>query len=216
MHIIIIGGGKIGISLAETLAVHKHDIAIIEADRKKCQEIADEFNGVVINGDATQMDVLKEAKVEKADFFVAVTSSEEVNLLSCLLAKEVCKGKTLARVINPSYEKVFKKVGIDIVMSTEIALASQLEAMIIEPDVVDIAMIHRGNIEMLEFEVHEGSKALGKIVKTLEKPKGSVIVAIKKGDEFKIPDLNTRLKMGDRIIIIVKKELEGQVRKMFG
>lgn len=215
MHIIIIGGGKIGLSLAETLALHKHDVVIIEADRKKCQEITDVFNGVVINGDATHMDVLKEAKVEKADFFVAVTSSEEVNLLSCLLAKEVCKAKTLARVINPSYEKVFKKVGIDIVMSTEIALASRLESMIIEPDVVDIAMIHRGNIEMLEFEVHRGSKALGKMVKSIEKPKGSIIVAVKDEDEFKIPDVDTTLKLGDHVIVIVKKEFEGQIRKMF-
>ncbi|MFH1126697.1 MAG: NAD-binding protein [archaeon] len=215
MHIIIVGGGKIGFSLAETLAAHKHDVVIIEEDKAKCQEIADEFNGIVIHGDATQIDVLKDAKVEKADVFVAVTSSEEVNLLSCLLAKETCKAKTLARIINPSYEKVFKKVGIDLVMSPEVAMASRLESMIIEPDVVDIAMIHRGNIEMIEFTVTEKSKALGKSVKELERPKGAIIVAVKENDSFIIPGVHTVLKKGERVIVIVKKDMEGQIRKMF-
>ncbi len=215
MNIIIVGGGKIGLSLAETLAVHKQDVIIIEEDKEKCQEIADEFNGLVINGDATHIDVLEEAKIEKADFFVAVTSSEEVNLLSCLLAKEVCNAKTLARIINPAYEKVFKKVGIDIVMSPEVAMASRLETMIIEPDVVDIAMIHRGNIEMLEFTVSEKSKALGKSVKDLEKPKGAIIVAVKEGPEFIIPGVDTILKQGDKVMVIVKKDLESRIRKMF-
>ncbi len=215
MHIIIIGGGRIGLPLGETLALHKHDVVIIEEDKDKCQEIADDFNGVVICGDATSIDVLKEAKAEKADFFVAVTSSEEANLLSCLLAKEVCSAKTLARVINPSYEKVFRKVGIDIVMSTDVALATRLEALIIEPDVVDIAMIHRGSIEMLEFKIGEKSWACGKLVRNLEKPKGAIIVAVKEGDEFRIPDLDTVLKAGDYVIVTVKKDFERQIRKMF-
>ncbi len=216
MHVVIVGGGKIGLSLAETLSAHKHDVVLIDEDRKKCQEIADDFNGVIINGDATDIEVLKDAKIAKADFFVAVTSDEEVNLLSCLLAKESSKAKTLARVTNPEYEKLFRKVGIDIVLSPELAFASSLESMIIEPDVVDIAMIHRGSIEMLEFTVSLTSKALGKKVLDLEKPKGSLIVAVKDGKEFVIPDVHMTLKLGDRVIVLVKKQLEDQVRKMFG
>ncbi|MBU4246274.1 MAG: NAD-binding protein [Nanoarchaeota archaeon] len=215
MHIIIAGGGKIGVSLAETLSAHKHDVILIEEDKRKCQEIADEFNGVVLNGDATDEDVLKEAKIGRADVFAAVTSSQEANLLACLLAKEMSKAKTLARLSGPGYEKLFKKAGVDIVLSPEDAFASRLESMIVEPDVVDIAMIHRGNIEMLEFTVTLTSRALGKKVLDLEKPRGSLIVAIKEGKEFVIPDVHTMLRLGDRVIVLVKKHLEKDVRKMF-
>lgn len=215
MHIIIAGGGKIGLSLAETLSAHKHDVIIIEDDKKKCQEIADVFNGVVIHGDATDEDVLKEAKIESADVFAAVTSSQEANLLSCLIAKELSKAKTLARLSGPGYEKLFRKAGVDIVLSPEDAFASRLESMIVEPGVVDIAMIHRGNIEMLEFTVTLTSKALGKKVLDLEKPKGSLIVAVKEGKDFIIPDVNMALKLGDSVIVLVKKHLEKDIRKMF-
>ena len=215
MRIIVVGGGKIGLSLAETLAMHKHDVIIIEAEKKKCQEIVEEFNGIVIYGDATEIEVLKEAKVDRADVFVAVTSSEEVNLLSCLLAKEISKAKTLARVIKPSYEKLFKKAGIDMVLSPEVALASSLESMIIEPDVLDIAVIHRGDIEMLEFTVKEKSKADGRSIKEIEQPKGVIIIAVKENNKFEIPGLDMKLKAGDKVIVLAKKELERKMEKIF-
>lgn len=215
MHVIIVGGGKIGMSLAEKLAAHKHDVVVIDEDKRRCQEVADAFNGVVINGDATEMDVLNEAKVEKANVFVAVTSSEEVNLLSCLLAKEVSKAKTLARITKPHYEKLFKKAGIDIVLSPEVALASRLESLITEPDVVDIAIIHRGSIEMLELNVTEKSKVVGKTIKEIERPKGASIVAMKQGDDFVIPDIHTVFKPGDEAIVIVRKDMEKKMVELF-
>ncbi|MCK4968187.1 MAG: NAD-binding protein, partial [Candidatus Aenigmarchaeota archaeon] len=73
MYVIVVGGGKVGLPLAETLAAHKHDVVIIESDKKKCESIVDEFNGIIINGEGNDIDVLKEAKIEKADVFVAVT-----------------------------------------------------------------------------------------------------------------------------------------------
>ena len=215
MHVIIIGGGRVGLPLAETLAAHKHDVVIIENDKKVCEDIAEEFNGIVINGDGNEIDVLKEAKIEKADVFVAVTSNEELNLFSCLIAKDFSKIKTVARVTNPAYEKLFRKVGVDIVVSPEIAMESRLEAMIIEPNIADIAMIHRGDIEMLEFTIDENSRALGKTVRDLERPKGAIIVAIKENKEFLIPEVNTPLKQGDNVIVIVKKKLESEIKKMF-
>ncbi|MCK4429466.1 MAG: NAD-binding protein [Candidatus Aenigmarchaeota archaeon] len=215
MNIVIAGGGKIGRSLAETLSIHKQDVALIEFNKEKCHEIADEFNGLVINGDATHIDVLEDANIKEADFFVAVTSSEEINLMSCLIAKEISKAKTFARIINPAYEKVFKKVGIDLVMSPDRVMASKLESLIMEPEAADVSMIHRGNIEVLEFTISKNSKAFGKPVKDLEKARTAIVVAAKENNEFIIPDLQTILKEGDKVIVIVRKELENQVRKMF-
>lgn len=215
MQVIIVGGGKIGVSLAETLSAHKHDVIIIEEDRRKCQEIADDFNGVVINGDATDVDVLKDAKIETADVFAAVTSDEEVNLLSCLLAKENSKAKTLARVTNHGYENIFRKVGIDLVLSPEEAFASRLESIIIEQNVMDVAMIQRGLIDVKEFKVTEKSGARGKTINDLEHPKGAIIAAVKYGGEWIIPETHKTLKANDKVLVIAKKQLEKQVRKMF-
>jgi len=76
-------------------------------------------------------------------------------------------------------------------------------------------MIHRGNIEMLEFTVHNKSKAAGKTILDLEKPKGAIIVAVKEGKEFVIPDVHTVLAVDDKVIVIVKKQYENHIRKLF-
>ena len=215
MHVIVVGGGRMGRTLSELLINEGHDVVIVEKDPQKCEKLARELNATVINGDAAEMKTLEEAGIEKADIVAAVTSKEEINIMVCLLAKSIRHCKTVARISRPQYKEIFHRLGIDIVISPESAAATYLEEIITKPEVVDLAFIERGDAVILEFEVNEKSRALGKKVKDLEYPKGSLIIAIYENNRLKIPDPNVELKNGDKVLVLAKNEVIDKVRKMF-
>ncbi|MFC2143793.1 potassium channel family protein [Candidatus Aenigmatarchaeota archaeon] len=216
MRIIVVGGGEIGSRLAKFLSEEKHDIVVIEKDTNLCQELADNLNAMVIHGDGTKSDVLKEAGIKKTDALVAVTGTDEANLLTCLVAKEISKDiRMIARTTKDEYKKIFLKIGVSSIVSPETSTVEQLENMIVEPDVADLAIMHKGLVELVEFEVNEKSKVAGKSIKKIEFPKESLVVAIKRTGNFLIPEETERLRGGDRVIIVVKKTLEKKIRDMF-
>lgn len=215
MYVIIVGGGKMGYSLAKELAIEKHDVVIVEADEKRCQKLARELNATIIHGNGTELKTLEEAGLEKADAVVALTPRDEVNLMVCLMAKNKKHCKTAARVSQPEYEKVFKELGIDIVVYPEVAAADYLEELLTKPGVVDLAFISRGNAVILEFDVKKGSKAIGKEIRELEYPRGSLIIGIYEDDNLIFPSPETRIKEGDRVLVIAKNEVVDKVRKIF-
>lgn len=215
MYVIIVGGGKMGSSLAEELAAEKHDVVIIDSDPKVCEELAS-LNATVINGDGIELKTLEQAGLEKTDVVVALTSKDETNLMVCLLAKAIKHCKSVARISHAGYEKVFKRLGIDIVVYPESAAADYLEELITKPDIIDLAFIERGDAVILEFVIKENSKVIGKQIKELEYPKGSLIIAVYEDKKLVIPDPKTKIREGDKVLVLAKNEVVDRVRKMFG
>ena len=131
MYIIIVGGGKVGYYLAKTLAPEKHKLVLIEEDGQLCDKIAGELNDLgvgLINGDGTDINYLKDAEIENADILIAVTGYDQNNLVACQLAKNYFTvPRTIARVNNPKNIKVFKRLGVDSVVSSTAHIADMIE-----------------------------------------------------------------------------------------
>jgi trk system potassium uptake protein TrkA len=147
--------------------------------------------------------------------YIAVTGKDEVNLMSTLLAKSCGVKKTIARISEIEYKDVFERLGVDVVVSPELIAANYIEKLIERPGILDLAIVGRGEAEILEFIIPEKAKVVNKKIKELGRPKDYLIIAIYEGDELKIPSGDTELKEGDRVLVLVKKDSADIIRKMF-
>lgn len=216
MFVVVCGAGRVGLSLAKKLVETGIDVTVIENDAGRCKEIGKDVDALIINGNAAEIEILEKANVKKANMVVAATGREETNLISCLLAKHINpRCKVFARIEHPQQSDVFRKLGIDEVIYPEIAAADYLSELINTPDLVDLAIIHRGGAEMLEVELKNGNKVTGKTLGELELPEGSLVVGIYEGDKIKIPTPDFVFRAGDRVLIIAKKNALDKVKKLF-
>jgi|TARA_B100001964_G_C14250564_1_gene609703 trk system potassium uptake protein TrkA len=200
--------------LAKTLVEDKHEIAIIEKDKDLSQEISREMDVLVINGDGTQIKTLEGVNAKSADAFVASTRKDEMNLLSALVAKNMGVTTVISRVSNPENKEVFKKLGIDHVISPETTAAEYIGKIIRRPDAVDLAILGRRDVEILEFVVDNKSEVIDMAVKDLT-PKGYLIIAVHKGSELVIPKGDTVIEEGDEVLVLSKSNSVGNVEKLF-
>lgn len=214
MYIIIVGAGRVGLNLASFLITDGHDVTIIESNDKLWGNAVHELDALVICGNGTDKKILEEANVSNADVFVAATGNDEVNLLSCILIKDYNIKKVIARVSDPTHEKVFKDVGIDSVVSPELTAASYLEKLIIRPKIADLVIIGKGNAELLDITV-TNKKMFGVKTSAISPTKDFIISALHENGDITIPDDTTTLKEGCKISILVKRHVIKQVEDMF-
>ena len=127
MYIIIMGGGRVGLALANLLIDNGQDITLIESNEALCADVAAELDALVICGNGTNSKLLEESNIEDADYFIATTGNDEANLLSCILVRKYNVPNIIARVSNPDHEEAFKEVGIDHVISPETAAGTITE-----------------------------------------------------------------------------------------
>lgn len=216
MNIVIIGGGKVGYYLAKTLLSYHHKVKIIEIKRNICEKIADELNIPVYNGDATKVDILKNAEVSKADIFIAVTGLDEENLIACQLAKNNLRvGKTIARVNNPKNDKVFRSLGVDIPVSSTTIIAELIEEEVDYSGMKTIKNIKNNKIIISEIEIKKSSPVFNKKVKDVKIPKDCMLVSIIKNEEVLRPSENLVLLEGDSVIVISDLENKKLLKNLF-
>jgi len=214
MYVIIVGAGRVGRHLAELLIKEKHETTIIERDKDICSEISKELDALIINGDGTEMKTLEEVNTATADAFVACTGKDEVNLLSSLMAKNFGVKLVITRVEKPEYKDVFLKLGVDFVVSPEVAAAEYIGKLIVRPSVCDLAILGRSDVEILEYKITEDSEVLNKKIEEI-KPKDYLIIALYKNGKLIIPSGSTKLSLNDRVLILVKSEAVREVEKLF-
>jgi len=214
MYIVIMGGGRVGFNLASNLVNRGHDVTLIETDDNLCGHAASEIDALVICGNGTDTKVLEEANVMDADVFVAATGNDEANLLSCILVKQYEINKIIARVSDPTHEKVFKSVGIDDVISPELTAAGYLEKLITRPKVADLIVIGKGNAEILDITV-KNKKIIGKEIGEISPTDDYIIASVYKNGEITIPKANMVLNKGNKISILVKTNSVKKVMNLF-
>ncbi len=215
--IVIVGGGKTGKYLTKILVEEGEDVLVIEKNEDKAKEIANELGVVVIRGDATKPEILEKANIKNAKCIVCLTDKDEVNLITAMLAKQMGVEKTVVKLSNVYYdEEVLVKLGIDRIIYPEAATAEYISELVTKPDVLDLAFISRGDAEILEIEVTKKSKLLNKQIKDIEHPPGTAIIAVIKEDSLIIPDPVTRIKEGDKILILAKTEKIKEIKKLLG
>jgi len=218
MRIIIAGAGEVGYNLASSLAP-KHEVTVIEKDPARFERVS-QLDVIAINGNAANLNILKEAGVEKADVFLAFTGNDEVNLLSGLAAKKSGAKSVIVRVENPEYvdRPIVRDhpMGYDVLICPQLSLAQEAARLIGIPGAVEVVTFSGGKVEMVELQVMEGSKADGRMIKELSLPQNVVVSSIYRNGEIEIPKGDSVLKAGDRVAIVGIKEDLDQLKDIFG
>ncbi len=214
MHIIIVGSGRVGENLASFLISDGHDIVLVETDRNLCSIAASQLDALVLCGNCTDPQILEDANIDEADVFVAVTGSDDSNLLACMLAKEYKVPKILARVIDPRHERVFKKIGVDLIINPERIVANYLGKLITRPKITDLVILGKGDGELIDLTV-DSKKTIGKKIGDLGPTDDFLIVAVYENENIIIPKPDMVLKEGMKISILVKTERASEILNNF-
>lgn len=201
-NIMILGGGKIGRRLAEILEEKNVNVTLLESDREKSVQIASELKkSMVFNVDGTEIDLLAREGILNMDALVAVTSDDEANIISCLLAKHIGVKKVIALVNKLSYMPLMPVIGIDATVNVRLATANAILRFIRRGDILSVATFHGVDAEAIELKVSKEGKYTGKMLKNLKLPEGALVASIIRGEHIIIPYGDSVIEPGDRIII---------------
>lgn len=212
MYAIIMGGGRVGLALADLLIDSGADITLIENDESLCNDIASELDALVIHGNGTNSKMLEEINIEDADYFIATTGNDEANLLSCILVRKYDVQHIIARVSNPDHEEAFKEVGIDKVISPEISAARELAQYVMNPNVSTLTTLGEGDAEIKEMTI-TNDKVVGKRFKDISPTKDYIIIASYQNGKFVIPQPDDVISRGEKISVVVKRGTFNKVSK---
>jgi trk system potassium uptake protein TrkA len=213
--IMILGGGKIGRGLASELE-KKIDVTLIESNREKSVQLASQLKRTaVFQADGTEIDVLAREGILNMDAFVAVTSDDETNIISCLLAKHLRIQKTIALVNKPTYLPLMPVIGIDSTVNTRISTASAILRFIRRGSILSVATFHGIDGEVIEFEIKKANKTTGKPLMQLGLPEGALIAAIVRGDEVFVPYGNSKIEYGDKVVVFALPKAIPSIEKRF-
>lgn len=208
MKTIIAGCGKVGSTLAEQLNREGHDITLIDVNSTALERVSAACDVIGLVGNGISYSVQSEAGIEDADLFIAVTDSDEINLLSCLIAKKAGNCKTIARVRNPIYdtETTFlrNELGISMIINPEMAAAQEIGRLVLFPSAIEIDTFARGRVELLKIQVPKGSVLHNlHVFDIVEKLKCDVLIcAVERDDDVIIPGGNFVLKELDTISFV--------------
>ncbi len=214
MYIIVAGGGKVGYHLAKALLSEGHEVLVIEKDKSRIDFISGELGSVCLQGDACEVAILAEAGTGRADMLIAVTGDDEDNLVACQVAKHKFKvPRTTARIRNPRNELLFRKLGIDVTISSTNVILEHIEEKVPTHPLTHLLSIEDRGLEIVEIKIPSKSATVGKMVKELNLPPESVLsLVIHKGRKPAIPTVDTVLQAEDQIIAITPPEVEGALR----
>ncbi len=210
MKIIIIGCGKVGSTLAEELCEEDqdHELVVIDKNPRKIQQLSESVDVMGYAGNGSSIQVLSEAGVEEADILIAVTGSDELNLLCCLIAKKVSRCHTIARVRNPVYNKeihfIKKKLGISMIINPEFAAAMEISRLLRFPSAIKLDTFSKGRVELLKFKLFPEFGLGGMTVaEIMEKMRCDVLICgVERNGQVFIPDGDFILEDMDLVSII--------------
>ncbi len=216
MYIIIVGGGNIGYYLAKTLSGERHEVLLLEKDRARYRTVSEELGEIVMQGDGCEVALQAQAGFGRADAVVAVTGSDDDNLVVCQMAKmEHNVPRTISRVNDPRNEKLFHELGIDATVSSTKIIFNLLEQEVGGGEVIPLAALKRGNIEIVEIQISPKSPVAGAEIRTLLTEQNALIVAVLRGDKYVLPSGDTTLEVGDCVIVLVDADQEHSLRDLF-
>lgn len=215
MRLVIIGGGKVGHYLAVSMLERRNTVSVIEQDRQRCQRLADIIDAEVIFGDGTDPEVLKSAGIQEADCLVAVTGSDETNLVAVQLAKEQFHvPKAIARTNDPRNLETMRALGVDIPVSSTGIITRLIEQEIGAAEMHLLATLNKGRASICTIVLPDNSRLHQRKLQDIELPRGSLIVSIVRGDSMIIPNGSTILQAGDEVVAVCEGTSEMQLLKV--
>ena len=218
-RIMIAGGGNIGAALAGAVE-SEYAVKVLEYATGRAKQLADELSkSVVLQGDATDRELLLEENIEQCDAFCAVTNDDEVNIMSALMAKRLGVRQVMALISKPAYVDLMQGGDIDIAVSPQQATTSTLLGYVRRADVARVHSLRRGAAEAMEAVAHgdsKSSKVVGRRISDIDLPAGANIGAIVRGTEVLIAHDDVIVEQDDHVILfLVDKSKVGAVERLF-
>ena len=218
LRIIIVGCGKVGSTLAEILSNEGNDVTIIDRNPRILESMTNTFDVMGVEGNGASFNTQEEAGIKNADLMIAVTSSDELNLLCCTVAKQVGNCATIARVRTPEYNREVQyltdQLGLAMIINPEFEVAKEISRILYLPSALEVSSFAHGQAELIKFKVYEDSKLNGVRISELSgiiKTK-ILICAIERDDKVFIPAGNDHIASGDIISFVTSRK---QVKDFF-
>lgn len=212
MKIIIVGCGNVGATLAQQLSNEGHDITVVDSNEKLVGGISDAFDVLGVVGNGASLNIQREAGVDNADLLIAVTGSDELNLLCCLIAKKAGGCHTIARVSNPVYSKeigfIKEELGLSMIINPQMAAAREIGRLLKYPSALKVDSFVKSRVELVIYKIPENSPLCNVQLKDMDRTIhcNVLIPIVERGEQVIIPDGNFELKAGDEITIVAPAE----------
>jgi trk system potassium uptake protein TrkA len=214
MYIIVVGGGRLGYYLLKALLNEGHEVLLLEKNDLICKYIVEEMGSICYRGDGCEAATLAEVGTSRADMLVAVTGDDEDNLVSCQVAKHKHNvPRTVARIRNPQNAALFKKLGVDVTVSTTDIILEAIERVLPTHPLTHLLTIEEKGLVIVDVKIIAESTTVGKTVKELALPKESKLALVIPGEgNAHVPAANTVLQAGDQVIAVTSPESEEALR----
>ncbi|MBR9854670.1 MAG: Trk system potassium transporter TrkA [Algicola sp.] len=215
-NVMILGGSKVGYKTARDLCTNKFNVKLIEKNKEKAFDIADDLpHALVINGDGRNVELLEEENLESMDAFIAVTGNSETNIMSCLVAKNKKIKKTIALVENMDYFQLSQSIGVDTLINKKLLAANSIFRYIRKGEVLALTRLNNLNAEILEFEVKATSLVNGEIIRELNFPREASIGGVIRNGEGIIALGDFRITEGDKVVVCCLPKAIPRIEKLF-
>lgn len=212
MNIVIVGAGKVGLNLVRHLSMEEHNITVIDKDPKLIEYAVNNYDVLGICGNGANFELQKEAGVEKARLLIAATSSDEVNVMCCMIAKKVGARHTIARVRNPEYSRQLhflkEELGLSMAVNPELEASNEISRILRFPSAIKIDAFSKGRVELAEIRIKENNPLIGKPVSDIyDEYKVEILVcAVRRKDEVFIPSGDFVIEKDDKISITASRK----------
>ncbi|MEL7269675.1 MAG: Trk system potassium transporter TrkA [Bacteroidota bacterium] len=215
-NVMILGGSKVGFKTARDLCTKKFNVKLVEKNKEKAFDIADELpHALVINGDGRNVELLDEESLESMDAFIAVTGNSETNIMSCLVAKSKSIKKTIALVENMDYFQLSHSIGVDTLINKKLLAANNIFRYIRRGEVLAVTRLNNLNAEILEFEVKATSLVNGEIIRELDFPREASIGGVIRDGKGIIALGDFKILEGDRVVVCCLPKAIPRIEKLF-
>lgn len=214
-NVMILGGNEVGMHTANKLSL-KYNVKLIDGDRQRCFELADRLQGtLVIHGDGRDVELLEEEGIGEMDAFIAVTDNSETNIISCLVAKNRGVRKTIALVENMDYIHLSQNIGVDTMINKKLIAANFIFRYIRKGEVLSLTSLHGVDAEIVEFEVSDSSRVMGKVLRGINFPKSAIVGGvIRNGKSFTVNG-DFIFEPKDHVVIVSRPECIHKVESYF-
>ena len=210
MKIILVGGGKVGTALARQLSEEGHSVTVIDTNKARVEQIVQAYDVLGVVGNGSSITTLNEAGIEDTDVFIAITGSDELNLLCCMFAKKAGSRHTIARVRNPSYSHeldfIRQQTGISAIINPEMAAAKEISRLLRFPGASKIDTFAGGRVRLIKFALAD--QLDGMPIRDIPSRMGCdiLVCAVERGQTVTIPDGSFVLRKGDLVTFLATEE----------
>ncbi len=216
MKIVVVGAGKVGYSLAQRLAQDQHDVYVIEKNGDRIKNLENSLDVNLVQGNGSSISLLQEIGIADMGMLIAVTDSDEVNMLACMLGKAAGIPKTIARVRDNEYDSgtnasIRERLGIDLFINPEMVTAQEIYKVLKTPAALDVEDFASGAVRLVEFKIRNNLNVTGIPLRKLELPPNVLVVGIMRGGEMIIPHGESTLEYLDNVFFLGAKESIDQV-----